>query len=174
MQQLSLVLATSKLQNLKTMQQLLLALCCLYAFSAPPKPDPISPAPQELLTKYGPVSLKITYSADSSSTLRVGEQFMEFQSATLHAILQMTEGFMQPCPRTAVDFGPVPELLYAYEDHPFSCHEALYETVDLYASCSDCHLEELQEVVYDYLMRELWLVPAGEEIGLDTQEVTGK
>lgn len=152
------------------MQQLVLALCCLYTFSAAPNPNPISPAPQELLTEYGPVSLKITPSTDSSSTLRVGEQFMEFQSATLYAVLQMTEGFMQPCPRTAVDFGPVPELLYAYEDHPFSCQEALYETVDLYASCSDCHLEELQEVVYTYLMRELWLVPAGREIATEDQE----
>ena len=77
---------------------------------------------------------------------------------------------MQPCARTPVDFGPVPELIYAYEDHPFSCHEALYETVDLYASCSDCHLEELQEVVHNYLIRELWLVPAGEKAGVNGQE----
>lgn len=129
-----------------------------------PLPNPIPPGQREILTDYGPVTLKIDSHEAPQSTLRVGEQFMEFKGASLYAVLKMTGGYMQPCPRTVVDFGPVPDLLYEYEDHPFSCQEALYETVDFYASCSDCHLEELQEVVYEYLTEELWLVPAGGEV----------
>lgn len=166
-------------QNSKseTMQHLVLAL--LLIATTPELPSPgttasISPAQQELLTDYGPATLKITPSNNRSSSLRVGEQFFEFKGATLYAVLQMTSGYMQPCPETPVDFGPVPDVLYEYEDHPFSCHEALYESVDLYASCSDCHLEELQDIVHTYLMRELWLVPAGGNIEEGGQELVNR
>lgn len=147
----------------ETMQHLVLAL--LLIATTPDMPslslnEFIGSTQQELLTDYGPATLKIKPGENRTSSLQVGEQFFEFKGATLYAVLQMTGGFMQPCPETPVDFGSVPDVLYEYDEQPFSCHEALYETVDLYASCSDCHLEELQDIVYTYLMRELWLVPA--------------
>jgi len=117
---------------------------------------------QEWVTASGQVARISIEPADAPaySSIRVGEQFMEFRAAPLYHVLQMSQAYMAPCPRTPYNFGKVPEVLQEYEDAPYSCEEALYETVDFYASCSNCQLEDLQDVVVDFLQRELWLLPA--------------
>ena len=150
----------SNLNNQLPMKHLITALLYWCSMQTP-MPEAGLPANFEAYDpQYGQISIRVSPpKIPGTPALRIGEQFVEFRAASLYGIFKMAEGYLQPCPLTAYAFAKTPEVLYEFEPYPFSCTEQLSLRVDFYASCGDCALEDLQELVTDYLLTELWLVP---------------
>lgn len=106
----------------------------------------------QLTTEYGLMDLQIdTADENYSSVLSIGSQHILIKGAPLGRILEFMDLPIAPCPATAYDFGPTPS-----EDHQTSAESATEqalraEVVNFKISCSDCELENLQEIAYRFL-----------------------
>lgn len=106
----------------------------------------------QLYTDYGLMNIQVGVAQDEqASTLAIGRQFISVKNAPLIRVLELMDRPVAPCALTVYDFGPPPSK----ESQPVmespTAQALLAERIHFKISCSDCQLEDLQEVAFQFL-----------------------
>jgi hypothetical protein len=109
-----------------------------------------------IITDYGPVNIQVgTANEEKPSALAVGSQYIFIRNAPLIRVLELMERPIAPCPLTAYSFGRPPSDEVHPEEKSIPVNALLAETINFKISCSDCYLEDLQEVAFNFLQSKI-------------------
>lgn len=110
----------------------------------------------QLNTAYGLMNIQVGAALEQqASAIAIGPQTIFVKNAPLIRVLELMDLPLTPCPLTAYDFGPTPSA----DDFPgqegITAQTLLAERIHFKISCSDCRLEALQEVAFEFLQSKL-------------------
>ena len=107
-------------------------------------------------TDYGPMNIQVgTANEEQTSALAVGSQYIFIRNAPLVRVLELMERPIAPCPLTAYSFGAPPSDEVHPKETSIPVNALLAEMINFKISCSDCHLEDLQEVAFNFLQSKI-------------------
>lgn len=110
----------------------------------------------QLNTAYGLMNIQVGVAHEQqASALAIGPQTIFVKNAPLVRVLELMDLPIAPCPLTAYDFGPTPAMDDFPEQEGITAQMLLAERIHFKISCSDCQLEELQEVAFEFLQSRL-------------------
>ena len=110
----------------------------------------------QLTTDYGLMRIQVG-SADKEepSALAVGTQYISIRNAPLARVLEFMDLPISPCPLTPYDFGPPLDDEAPAEEKTGTANALLAEMINFKISCSDCQLEDLQMVAFEFLRSKI-------------------
>ncbi|WP_421949049.1 hypothetical protein [Phaeodactylibacter xiamenensis] len=115
----------------------------------------------QLNTAYGLMNIQVGLALEQqASALAIGPQTIFVKNAPLIRVLELMDLPLAPCPLTAYNFGPLPSTDDFPEQEGIAAQTLLAERIHFKISCSDCQLENLQEVAFEFLQSKL---PEGSE-----------
>jgi len=110
----------------------------------------------QLNTVYGLMNIQVGAALEQqASVLAIGPQTIFVKNAPLIRVLELMDRPIAPCPLTAYDFGPPPSMDDFHEQEGITAQALLAERIHFKISCSDCQLENLQEVAFEFLQSKL-------------------
>jgi hypothetical protein len=110
----------------------------------------------QLNTAYGLMNIQVGAALEQqASALAIGPQTIFVKNAPLIRVLELMDRPIAPCPLTAYDFGPPPSMDDFHEQEGITAQTLLAERIHFKISCSDCQLEDLQEVASEFLQSKL-------------------
>ncbi|MEQ8707272.1 MAG: hypothetical protein RIC19_25290 [Phaeodactylibacter sp.] len=110
----------------------------------------------QLHTAYGLMNVQVgTANEGQASKLSVGPQYILIKNAPLIRVMQLMDRPIAPCPLTAYDYGPPPSEAAHPAQEKSRENALLAERINFKISCSDCHLEDLQEVAFTFLQSKV-------------------
>jgi hypothetical protein len=118
----------------------------------------------QLNTAYGLMNIQVGVALEQqSSALAIGPQTIFVKNAPLIRVLELMERPIAPCPLTAYNFGPPPSMDDFPERKGITAQTLLAERIHFKISCSDCQLEDLQEVAFDFFQSKLPKEPESQD-----------